>query len=84
MRSSSVDRDHSCPSCWKQRKPCEAGSLLEQVTPGGKAAAKSLERLLNLKDEAHYGLFDVGGQDLKSALRQASALVEFAAEVLHR
>jgi hypothetical protein len=62
----------------------QATSLLERVTPGGKAAAKSLERLLRLKDEAHYGLFDVGGNDLKSALRQASKLVEFAAEALAR
>jgi hypothetical protein len=62
----------------------QAASLLEQVTPGGKAAAKSLERLLNLKDEAHYGLFDVGGSDLKAALRQAGKLAEFAAEVILR
>jgi hypothetical protein len=62
----------------------QAASLLEQVTPGGEAAAKSLERLLNLKDEAHYGLFDVGGNDLKTALRQAGKLAEFAAEVLRR
>jgi hypothetical protein len=62
----------------------QAAALLEQVTPGGKAAARSLERLLNIKDEAHYGLFDVGGNDLKTALRQASKLAEFAAEVLRR
>ncbi len=62
----------------------QAATLLEQVTPGGRAAAKSLERLLNLKDEAHYGLFDVSGADLKLALRQASKLVKFAAEVLRR
>ncbi|MGH2855744.1 MAG: hypothetical protein ACRDLF_16340 [Solirubrobacteraceae bacterium] len=62
----------------------EAASLLEQVVPGGKQAANSLIRLVNLKDEAHYGLFDVAGQDLKSALRQASNLVNFAAEVLRR
>ncbi len=62
----------------------EAASLFEQVTPGGKAAANTLSRLLNLKDEAHYGLFDVGGQNLKSALRQASSLVEFAGEILRR
>jgi hypothetical protein len=62
----------------------EAASLLEQVAPGGKPAANTLSRLLNLKDEAHYGLFDVGGQDLKAALRQATSLVEFATEVLRR
>jgi len=62
----------------------EAASLLGQVAPGGKPAAKNLSRLLNLKDEAHYGLFDVGGQHLKAALRQASSLVEFAGETLRR
>jgi hypothetical protein len=59
-------------------------SLLEQVSPGGTRAAQSLNRLLSLKDEAHYGLFDVGGQDLKAALRQAGQLVAFAEEALQR
>jgi hypothetical protein len=62
----------------------QAIELLEQVEPGGKDAASSLRRLLGLKDEAHYGLFDVGGQDLQAALRQARALVDFAGEILHR
>jgi hypothetical protein len=61
-----------------------ATTLVAQVTPGGKQAAQSLNRLLNLKDEAHYGLFDVAGQDLKSALRQANDLVTFAEETLRR
>jgi hypothetical protein len=59
-------------------------TLVEQVTPGGKRAAQTLNRLMSLKDEAQYGLFDVGGQDLKSALRQASELVSFAEETLRR
>ena len=58
--------------------------LVEQVVPGGSRAAQSLNRLLSLKDEAHYGLFDVGGKDLKSALRQASELVRFAEETVRR
>jgi hypothetical protein len=62
----------------------EAAGLVEQVTPGGKQAANALRRLIGLKDEAHYGLFDVGGQDLQAALRQARALVEFADGVLQR
>ncbi len=62
----------------------EATALVEQVTPGGKKAAKTLGRLLSLKDEAHYGLFDLGGQQLKSALRQATELVEFAEAILRR
>ncbi len=58
--------------------------LVEQVEPGGRDAGKALRRLLGLKDEAHYGLFDVGGADLKTALRQARALVDFGAAVLIR
>jgi hypothetical protein len=54
------------------------------VEPGGKQAATSLSRLLSLKDDAQYGLFDVGGQDLRSALRQARSLLEFAEEIVRR
>jgi hypothetical protein len=61
-----------------------AVDLLERVQPGGKRAANSLKRLLNIKDEAHYGLFNVGGQDLKTAMRQASELVRFAERTLQR
>jgi hypothetical protein len=59
-------------------------ALVGWVTPGGTRAAQALNRLLSLKDEAQYGLFDVGGQDLKSALRQAKELVRFAEETLRR
>jgi hypothetical protein len=52
--------------------------------PGGRRAAQSLNRLLSLKDEAQYGFFDVGGQDLKTALRQASELIAFARETIDR
>ena len=62
----------------------EAATLVEQIAPGGKTAANSLRRLVNLEDEAHYGLFDVSGQDLKTALRQAEDLVAFADGVLNR
>jgi hypothetical protein len=62
----------------------EAAALVEQVAPGGKKAANSLRRLLSLKDEAQYGLFDIGGQQLKAALRQASDLVDFAEGILRR
>jgi hypothetical protein len=62
----------------------EASKLVEQVSPGGKQAAKSLNRLLSLKDQAHYGLFDVGGGDLKSALRHANGMIEFAEKTMRR
>ncbi len=56
----------------------EAITLIEQIEPDGPKAAKALRRLLNLKDEAHYGLIDVSGADLRTALRQAQSLVDFA------
>lgn len=62
----------------------QAVELVEQIAPGGGDAGKSLRRVLSLKDEAHYGLFDVGGGDLRAALRQAKALVKFAGEVIQR
>jgi hypothetical protein len=62
----------------------EAAALVERVEPGGEQAARSLNRLLSLKDEAHYGLFDVGGQDLKAALRQANGIIGFAEAVVRR
>ena len=62
----------------------DALTLLEQVTPNGAEAAKSLRRLLDLKDTAHYGLIHVSQQNLKAALRQAAALVQFAGTVARR
>jgi hypothetical protein len=62
----------------------EATTLVEQVSPGGKQAARSLNRLIGLKDEAHYGTFVVGGQALRSALRQANELVSFAEKIVRR
>jgi len=62
----------------------QAQDLLGQVAPGGANAAGALRRLLDLKDEAHYGFFHVGGQHLRAALRQAQTLVDFADAVLRR
>jgi hypothetical protein len=62
----------------------QAAALLANVEPGGEHAATSLGRLLSLKDEAHYGLLDIGGSDLKAALRQASGLIEFAEAIVAR
>jgi hypothetical protein len=62
----------------------DAVELVRRVTPGGSDAAKQLERLLGLKDQAQYGLQDVAGQKLQTARRQARALVAFAERVLGR
>lgn len=62
----------------------DAESLLEQIEPGGRAAAVALRRLINLKDEAHYGFHAVSRASLRQALGQARRLVEFARGVLSR
>jgi hypothetical protein len=61
-----------------------AVALLQQVSPGGPEAAKHLDRLLNIKDTAQYGVIDVSNTELRSAIRHAKALVEFAETCLNR
>jgi hypothetical protein len=62
----------------------DAASFLRRITPGGDAAANHFERLVGLKDKAHYSFLNVSSQDRTSALRRTSQLVEFAREVLER
>jgi hypothetical protein len=59
-------------------------SFLRRITPGGEAAANSFERLLGLKDKAHYSFLNVSGQDRTGAIRRTGQLVDFAREVLQR
>jgi hypothetical protein len=61
-----------------------AVDLVGSVEPGGKPAANALNRLLGLKDEAHYGMQGVGQASLKAALRQAKDLIRFAERTLER
>lgn len=56
----------------------DAAELLEQIANGGAAAAKSLRRLIQIKDEAQYQMGDLSGAKLRTAIRAAAALVEFA------
>lgn len=62
----------------------QALGLLAQIVPGGDAAAVHLDRLLDLKVGAHYGVIHVSAAELKVAMRQARALAHFAAAVLAR
>ena len=62
----------------------QAVSLLTDVQPGGAEAARQLERLLNVKDAAHYGAINVTSAELRRALRSAERLADFAKEVLAR
>jgi hypothetical protein len=62
----------------------EAATLIARIDPDGKRIATSLRRLLSLKDEAHYGLYEIGSKDLRVALRQARSLLDFAGEIVER
>lgn len=62
----------------------EAEGMLAQVLASGAEAASTLRSLLDLKDTAQYGLIHVSRQRLTSALRQASKLVQFAADRVRR
>lgn len=61
----------------------DAEVLLKRVSGGGDAA-KQLHQLLSLKDEAHYGFFDVSAAELRKALRRSRAVLAFAKDVLRR
>lgn len=62
----------------------DAEALLAQIAPGGADAAKQLRRLLNLKDAAQYGFIHVSAAELRSVLRHAQHLLDFAEQVLRR
>ncbi|MGV9798678.1 hypothetical protein ACWDTP_11545 [Mycobacterium sp. NPDC003449] len=57
----------------------QAATLLRQITPDGRTLALDLERLLAIKDDAHYGTLHISTQRTKTALRQARRLVDAAA-----
>ncbi len=61
----------------------EAERFLERVADG-QGAARELRSLLNLKDDANYGFFDVSTAELRRALRKARSLIEFSDRVLSR
>ncbi|HWY19301.1 MAG TPA: hypothetical protein VNY27_11390 [Solirubrobacteraceae bacterium] len=62
----------------------DAAAFLRRIAPGGETAAKHFERLVDLKDKAHYSFLNVSGQDRTGAIRRAGRLVDFAREALQR
>ena len=60
----------------------QAIGLLGQVANSGKEMARDLDRLLTVKDDAHYGMLHVSAQRATAALRQAGRLVDAAAGVV--
>jgi hypothetical protein len=41
-----------------------------------------MRRLINLKDDAHYGFHHLSAQNLRSAFTQADRLISFARAIL--
>ena len=56
----------------------EAVSLLTTVSPGGAAMAKDLQRLLDRKDHAHYGLGVMGQREALIMVQWAGRLTRAA------
>lgn len=61
-----------------------AADLLGRATPDGKSLATALLRLIDLKDQAHYGVMIVSARSARDAVRWAARLVERATEELAR
>jgi hypothetical protein len=61
-----------------------AADLLRRATPDGPELAVTLLRLLDLKDEAHYGVMVVAARKARDANRWAASLVERAAQETER
>lgn len=62
----------------------EAASLLRRIASGGERAANDFERLVGLKDKAHYSFVNVASQDQVAALRRAGRLAQFARRTLQQ
>lgn len=57
-------------------------ALLETVVPHGTAMAVDLDRLLDIKDNAHYGVLGLSQKEARSALTQAKRIAAAAKVVL--
>jgi hypothetical protein len=61
-----------------------ASALLSGATPDGSRLASTFRRLIDLKDEAHYGLTVVGSRRALDAIRWARQIVDRAGEEVER
>jgi hypothetical protein len=62
----------------------QAVELLRQALPSGKKEANALARLLDMKDEAHYGVYQMSSSRARSVLKWAKQLVSVAEIELQR
>ena len=56
--------------------------LVAQAGSDGRAMSRALSQLLDLKDNAHYGMVFVSPEQVKKAVRQARILVAGASKLL--
>lgn len=61
-----------------------AADLLRTATPDGASLSRTLLRLLDLKDEAHYGVMVVAARRARDAVRWAATLVDRAGQETER
>jgi len=61
-----------------------ASTLLETATPDGRSLANTFRRLLDLKDEAHYGILIVSATKARGAVRSARSLVSRSVDEFER
>ena len=62
----------------------EALALVARATPDGSLLAQTLERLMGIKDQSHYGVELVSSSRARSAVRQATRLITRAKQELER
>jgi len=62
----------------------DAVVLLQSATPDGKALSAQLGRLLDIKDEAHYGIYFVSARKASAAVTAARRLVQRAQTEIER
>jgi hypothetical protein len=60
----------------------QAVQLVALAGSDGKTLARALGRLLDVKDNAHYGMVYVGPPQAKAAIRQAKTLIDGATQLL--
>jgi hypothetical protein len=61
-----------------------AAELLREAVPDGPALASRLIRLLDIKDQAHYGVAIVASNTARNAVKWAGALIERARQEVER
>lgn len=62
----------------------DAANLLEQAVPNGRALSQTFLRLIDMKDEAHYGVIVVAPRRARDAAKWARRLVEAAQAEVER